>query len=114
MVTTVFTRLHSSQLPQKVAGTENTIFLSPVSLSPETQWALKEQCEMDNSHFSSFSAVSVSAVATATAAAAPPSSHTKKSIRLGPGGSICKQACRHTHTHTLPTPFSTPKKWQGI
>ena len=29
-------------------------------------------------------------------------------------GSMCKQVHTHAHTHTPYTPFSTPKKWQGI
>ena len=98
-MTRVFTRLYSTLLPQKVAGRENTVFLSSCFIITREGVGIKRAVWNGQfTHLLSFLRMPGPAVASATVAAtASRSSHHKKSIRRGPAGSMGKQV----HTHSL-------------
>ena len=116
LVTTVFTRLHSSWLPQNVAGTENTIFPSSACFIISRDGVSIKGAVWNGqfAHLPHFSTTSVPAVAMAAVAATASIFCTKQSTRPGPAGKLVQTGvCMHTH-NTPYTPFSTPKKCRGI
>lgn len=96
--------------PRKSQEEKTQYSCPPVSLSPGRAPALKEQCEMDNSHIFWVSQGCRSLLLPQPPWLPLPRGHLTKRRVLDVGQ---QEAWANRCTHT-PYTFSTPKKWQGI